>query len=136
MTSTETRPSPRPFLMTARGFALATVVVIVVLFGTAGAIVQAHELKDVHGGAAIALHVVTAGLAAALAGLAYSRSRGWWTAALATAMFVFTFIQASLGKGPTLGIHVPGSLLIVVTTIWLTAWLFSSAAAGSATRTP
>ncbi|MDG4665972.1 hypothetical protein [Mycobacterium sp. 236(2023)] len=123
--------STRSFLLTARLFALATVVVIVALFGTAGALVQAGELKDVHGGAAIVLHVVTGGLMVALAGLAYDRKRAWWTVALAFVIFAYSFVQAALGEGATLGIHVPGSLLIVVGTIWLTVWLFSSASAGN-----
>lgn len=123
------RMSSRPFLLTSRFFAVATIVVIVALFGTAGALVQAGELKDVHGTAAIVLHVVTGGLMVALAGLAYSRKRGWWAAVVAFVILTFSFVQASLGEGPTLGIHVPGSLLIVAGTVWLTAWLFSSAAA-------
>ncbi len=129
MPSTDQQKSSRPFLLTSRIFALATVVVVIGLFGTAGALVQAGELKDVHGAAAIVLHVVTGGLMVGLAGLAYSRGRGWWTAALAFVIFAFSFVQASLGEGPTLRLHVPGSLVIVAGAIWLTAWLFSSAAA-------
>ncbi len=121
------RTSSRPFLITARFFALATVAVVVVLFGTAGALVQAGELKNIHGAAAIVLHVVTGGLMVALAGLAYSRQRGWWAAAVAGVIFAFSFVQAALGEGPTLGVHVPGSLVIVAGTIWLTVWLLSSA---------
>lgn len=132
MPSVETQTSSRPFLLTARAFALATLAVVVVLFGTAGALVQAGELKDIHGGAAIALHVVTGGLMVALAGLAYSRQRGWWTAVFAGVIFMFTFVQAALGEGRTLNFHIPGSLLIVAGTVWLTAWLMSPAS----TRTP
>lgn len=129
MESTDPRPSSRPFLITARVFAVATVLVIVGLFGTAGALVQAGELKEVHGAAAIVLHVVSGGLMVALAGLAYSRQSGWWAAVVAGVVFVYSFVQAALGEGTTLAIHVPGSLLIVAGTIWLTGWLFSSAAA-------
>lgn len=121
------RTSSRPFLITARAFALATVAVIVVLFGTAGTLVQLGELEDIHGVAAIALHVVTGGLMVALAGLAYSRQRGWWAAAVAGVIFVYSFVQAALGEGATLRYHVPGSLVIVAGTIWLTVWLLSSA---------
>lgn len=131
MSSADPHTSYRPFLLTARGFAVTTVVVVIGLFGTAGALVQAGELKDVHGAAAIILHVATGGLMVALAGLAYSRRRGWWTAVVAGAIFIFSFIQAALGEGRTLGIHVPGSLLIVAGTVWLTAWLFSPATADS-----
>ncbi|MBB2991120.1 peptidoglycan/LPS O-acetylase OafA/YrhL [Mycolicibacterium iranicum] len=128
MPDTGRQPSPRPFLLTSRIFALLTVAVVVVLFGTAGALVQAGDLENVHGTAAIVLHVATGGLMVALAGLAYTRRRGWWSAVLAFVVFAFTFIQASLGEGATLNLHVPGSLVIVAATIWLTAWLFSSGA--------
>lgn len=127
MPPADTQTSSRPFLITARAFALATVAVVVVLFGTAGALVQAGELKDFHGTAAIVLHVVTGGLMVALAGLAYSRRRGWWTAVVAAVIFMYSFIQAALGEGATLGIHVPGSLVIVIGAIWLTVWLLSPA---------
>lgn len=129
MAETDERTSPKPFLVTARGFALASVAVVIVLFVTAGELVQAHELEDVHGGAAIALHVVTAGLTAALAGLAYSRGRGWWTAVIAGLVFVYSFVQASLGEGGTLNLHIPGAFFIVAATVWLTVWLFSPSAA-------
>jgi hypothetical protein len=131
MEPADPRTSPRPFLLTARFFALATVAVVVVLFGTAGALVQAGELKDVHGAAAIVLHVVTGGLTVALAGLAYSRGRGWWAAVVAVVIFAYSFVQAALGEGATLRVHVPGSLLIVAGSIWLTVWLLSPAAADS-----
>lgn len=121
----------RPFLITARVFALATIAVIVVLFGTAGTLVQAGELEDIHGGAAIVLHVVSGGLMVALAGLAYSRRRGWWATVVAGVIFVYSFVQAALGEGATLRYHVPGSLVVVAGTIWLTVWLFTSAAAAT-----
>jgi hypothetical protein len=129
MSSADPQTSFRPFLITSRFFALATVAVVIVLFGTAGALVQAGELKNIHGAAAIVLHVVTGGLMVALAGLAYSRQRGWWAAVVAGVIFAFSFVQAALGEGATLGLHVPGSLVIVSGTIWLTVWLLSSAAA-------
>lgn len=129
MSSADPHTSSRPFLITSRFFALANVAVVIVLFGTAGTLVQAGELKNIHGAAAIVLHVVTGGLMVALAGLAYSRQRGWWAAVVAGVIFAFSFVQAALGEGPTLGVHVPGSLVIVSGTIWLTVWLLSSAAA-------
>ncbi|MDA2892652.1 hypothetical protein PDG61_17155 [Mycolicibacterium sp. BiH015] len=127
MPSADQQMSSRPFVLAARFFAAATIVVVVALFGTAGALVQSGELKDIHGAAAIVLHVVTGGLMVALAGLAYSRRRGWWSAVIAFVVFAFSFVQASLGEGPTLRIHVLGSLVIVVATVWLTVWLFSGA---------
>lgn len=129
-----TSPGPteaRPFLLVARVLAVATIAVVVTLFGTAGRVVAAHELVDVHGFAAIALHVTLGGLMVATAGLAYARRRGWWTSALAGVAFVYSFIQAALGEGATIGIHILGSLIVVFSTVWLTAWLFSASAAAT-----
>lgn len=128
MPESDVATSARSFLVTSRGFALATVAVLIVSFVTAGELVQLHGLEDIHGGAAIALHVVTGGLTAALAGLAYSRRRGWWTAVVAGLAFIYSFIQAALGEGDLLKFHIPGALLLVVAVVWLTAWLFSPSA--------
>lgn len=131
MSSTDRAADARPWILASRGFAAATVVVVITLFASAGSLVQAQQLRDVHGTAAIALHVVSGGLMVALAGLAYSRKRGWWTIALAGVVFVYSFIQASLGSGLTIGAHILGSLLIAGGAIWLASWLFSSAPSGN-----
>ncbi|QZT61828.1 hypothetical protein [Mycolicibacterium austroafricanum] len=123
------RPSPDSWLLASRAFAIATLGVVVALFCTAGVLVQSHQLKDTHGAAAIALHVATAGLTLALGGLAFSRERGWWAAGVAGVLFAFTFVQAYLGEGTTLAIHIPGALAVVAATVWLTAWVFSVAPA-------
>ena len=112
------------WLTASRCLAALTVAVVVILFVTAGALIQAHQFEDVHGAAAIALHVSTGALAVALAGLAWQRRTGWWAAGLAAALFAFTFVQAYLGDGTTLAAHVPGALLVTATSISLTCWLF------------
>ncbi|ANI41630.1 hypothetical protein [Mycolicibacterium vaccae] len=124
MPSADSRPSTWPWLLASRVFAVLTVAVVVVLFGTAGRLVQAHQLEDFHGAAAIALHVVSGGLLVALAGLAYERRRGWWAAALACALLVYSFVQAALGESEMLSLHIPGALAVSAATFWLTAWLF------------
>lgn len=116
--------SVRPFLLAARVFALATVLVVFVSFGTAGLLVQEGRAEDVHGYAAIALHVVTGGLLVSLAGLVYAQRRHWWVAIVAAVLFIYTFIQAALGEGATLSLHIPGALLVAAVTVWLTTWLF------------
>ena len=125
MPSVDPQQNTRPFLLASRVFAVATSAVIVMSFGTAGVLVQTGELKDIHGAAAIVLHVVSGGLFVALAGLAYTRRRDWWATALAGLVFVYTFIQAALGESATLGVHIAGSLVIVFGTIFVTSWLFS-----------
>lgn len=124
----DVRTSAKAFLVTARGFALASVAVLIVSFVTAGELVQLHELEDIHGGAAIALHVVTGGLTVALAGAAYYRRSGWWTVVVAGLAFVYTFIQAALGEGDLLKFHIPGALFLVAAVVWVTAWVFSPSA--------
>ena len=117
--------SPAVWLRAARGLVVLTVAVVAVLFITAGEFVQKHQLLDVHGAAAIALHVVSGLLALALVGLARQRGSGWWAAGLATALFAYSFVQAYLGKGHTLAIHIPGALLVTAASIWLACWLFA-----------
>ncbi|MCK0175358.1 hypothetical protein [Mycolicibacterium sp. F2034L] len=119
-------PSSAPFLLAARFFAVATVFVVVVSFGTAGVLVQEGRAEDIHGYAAIALHVVTAGLLVSLGGFVYARRRHWWTAIVAALLLMYTFIQARLGDGATLDLHIPGALLVAIASVWLTAWLFTA----------
>jgi hypothetical protein len=116
--------SPVPWLLFCKCLSVANLGVVAVLFVTAGALVQAGELIDIHGVAAIALHVTSGVLTLTLAGLARSRRHGWWAAGLAFALFVFSFVQAYLGEGPTLDSHVPGALAVTIASVWLVSWLF------------
>ncbi len=117
--------SPAIWLWASRGLAALTVAVVAVLFITAGELVQSNQLEDVHGTAAIALHVVSGALAISMLGLARQRRSGWWAAGLATALFGYSFAQAYLGEGPTLAIHIPGALLAAAAPIALCCWLFT-----------
>jgi hypothetical protein len=112
------------WLNIAKICAVATLVNVVVLFGTAGMLIQKDQLEDVHGTAAIVLHVLTGALALALIAAAVQRQCAWWPAGLAVLLFAYTFLQAYLGKGRTLYLHIPGALLVVIAAVWLTAWLF------------
>jgi apolipoprotein N-acyltransferase len=105
---------------------MLTVAVVAVSFITAGQLIQRQHLVDVHGYAAIALHVSSGVLALALIGLAQSTRRGWGAAILAVVLFAYTFLQAYLGEGRTLYLHIPGALLVAGASVWLTAWLFTS----------
>jgi hypothetical protein len=112
------------WLTIARACAVAVLLNVAVLFVTAGMLVQEGSLEEVHGGAAIALHVFTGGLALALLALAAQRRHGWWAASSAVVLFVYTFLQAYLGKGRTLYLHIPGAFLVIIVSVWLAAWLF------------
>ncbi|WP_422747769.1 hypothetical protein ACN27E_07145 [Mycobacterium sp. WMMD1722] len=115
--------SARPFLLAARVFAVATVLVVFVSFGTAGVLVQQGRAEEVHGYAAIALHVVSAGLLVSVGGLVYERRRHWWAAIVAALLLIYTFIQAALGDSGRLSLHIPGALLVAGAAVWLTTWL-------------
>ncbi|MGP4056863.1 hypothetical protein ACTWP6_18915 [Mycobacterium sp. 4D054] len=133
MPPADRRPSS-PWLRAARVFAVLTLGVVVMMFVTAGEIVQYHRFEDLHGAGAIALHVTSGGLLVGLTGLALDRKTGWWAAVLAGALFVFTFVQAAIGEATTLALHVPGALAVTAATVWLTAWVFYAADATGTAR--
>lgn len=125
MSSTRASSHVSLWITASRVMAVATLVVVVISFVTAGSLIQYQRALDVHGYAAIALHVTSGGLAVALAALSFERKRSWWAPALAVVLFVYSFVQAYLGTGMTIYLHVPGALAVAVASVWLTAWLFS-----------
>lgn len=120
MSSVDTR-----LRLVATCLGVVNVAVVTVLFLTAGKLVQEGQLEDVHGYAAIALHVSSGALSLALLALAWRTKTGAWAAGFAVVLFVYSFLQAYLGKGMTLYLHIPGALLVAALSIWLTAWLFA-----------
>ncbi|MET0900770.1 MAG: hypothetical protein ABWY45_22880 [Mycobacterium sp.] len=122
----------RPLLNVARLLAVVNLAVVVVLFLTAGKLIQENQLLDVHGYGAIVLHVTSGGLLLALLALAWQSKRGWWAPGLAVVLFAYSFLQAYLGKGMTLYLHIPGALLVAALSVWLAAWLFAPRARNSA----
>ena len=124
MSSVASRPQSALWLTLSRVLAVVNVGVVVVLFLTAGVLVQEGRLEDIHGYAAIALHVSSGALSLALLALAWRTKDGWWAAGSAIVLFAYTFLQAYLGKGVTLDLHIPGALLVTAASVWLTAWLF------------
>lgn len=118
--------SPALWLLLSRIFAVLTVLVVLGSFVTAGLLIQEARALDVHGAAAIALHVTTGLLALSLAGLAMRQRSHWWAPGLAFVLFAYSFLQAWLGKGMTIYLHIPGALLVSVAAVWLTAWVFTA----------
>ncbi|CAN5278338.1 hypothetical protein BH11ACT7_BH11ACT7_14450 [soil metagenome] len=112
------------WLIVSRVLAVVNVAVVTVLFLTAGKVVQEGQLLDVHGSAAIALHVSSGLLTLALVGLAREAHARWWAPACAFVLFGYSFVQAYLGEGMTLYMHIPGALLVAALSVWLAAWLF------------
>ena len=124
MSAAQDPPSGQYLLFLARAVALAILVTLAVLFASAGVLVQDGTGLDVHGGAALTIHILTGLLALTLAILARVRKAGIWAAVTGTALFGLTFAQASLGSSATLSFHIGGSLVIAATCTWLTAWTF------------
>ena len=93
------------------------------IFGPAG-----EGAVEWHGGGAIALHVLTGLLT--LVAFWHRRTWGgpWWPTVLAGVVFVATFVEASLGHGESLWIHVPLALVLSVGVAWVAAWTFTRAA--------
>jgi hypothetical protein len=57
-----------------------------------------------------------------------------WPAILAAVVFVASFVQAALGQGGTLYIHVPLALLLLLGSTWLLAWSWLAARQTAAQR--
>lgn len=91
------------------------------LVGNAGAL-------DIHGPAAIAIHVVT-GLQTLAAALLWRATRGpWWPLGVTAGVFVLSFVQAKLGGGDTLDSHLPLAVLLLVGEMLVLSWAWSRAA--------
>jgi hypothetical protein len=113
-------------ISTLRPVQAAAVLSLLVLFWqflSAGRILVGEDATGGHGAGAIALHVAT-GLLLVATVLHGRRTRVWWPAALAAAVFVLTFVQAALGSSGSIVTHVPLALVLTVGTAWLTAWSF------------
>lgn len=125
---TRTQPVPTATreagpIRAVRAAAVASVVVLLWQFATAGQVMSEADAMDAHGAGAIALHVVGALLVVAT--LLHARAGGArWPVVVAAAVFVAGFVQAAVGDAGAMAAHVPGSLVLAVGTVWVTAWAF------------
>jgi predicted anti-sigma-YlaC factor YlaD len=115
--------APVPTLRPVQAAAVLSVLVLLWQFLSAGRILVGEDAVGGHGAGAIALHVTT-GLLLAATVLLGRRTRVWWPAALAAAVFVLTFVQAALGSSGSITTHVPLALVVTVGVVWLAAWSF------------
>ncbi|MCZ2836199.1 hypothetical protein [Modestobacter sp. VKM Ac-2985] len=110
-------------IRTVQATAVLSVVVLLWQFATAGQLMSEADAMDSHGAGAIALHVV--GGLLVVATLLHARAGGArWPVVVAAAVFVAGFVQAWIGDAGNMAAHVPGSLVLAVGTVWLTAWAF------------
>lgn len=112
-------------LLAARCLALANLVALGVLFASAGLYVQDFRGLNVHGMAAIGIHITSGALALVLTLRARVTKTGLVPAIGAVALFVLTFLQALVGGPMTLTFHVSGALVLTVMATWVTIWAFS-----------
>ena len=96
-------------------------------FVTAGEMFPGGGPEELHAVGAITLHVVTG--VVALAAIAWFRPFGGalWPAVVSVLVFAASFVQAAYGARDSLGIHVPGAMLLTVGAVWITAWSFTHA---------
>ncbi|GAB4082433.1 hypothetical protein GCU67_10680 [Modestobacter muralis] len=125
---TRTAPTPTRSTGTIRAVqagAALSVVVLLFQFVTAGQVLaDSSGARDGHGAGAIALHVV--GLLLVVATLRHARAGGArWPVVVSAAVFVAGFVQAALGDSGNMAAHVPGSLVLSIGTVWVTAWAFT-----------
>ena len=118
--------APVSTLRPVQAAAALSVLVLFWQFLSAGRMLVGEDAVGGHGAGAIALHVTT-GLLLVATVLHGRRTRVWWPAALAAAVFVLTFVQAWLGSHDGIAVHVPLALVVTGGTVWLTAWSFRAA---------
>lgn len=116
--------SARHLLLLSRVLAVLTLVALVSLFGSAGVLVQDGTGLNLHGTAAVSLHVLSGLLALALALRAWASGTGLWVAITAVCASLLTYGQAELGGTATLAFHIVGSLVLAMLFTAVTAWSF------------
>ncbi|MBW0101132.1 hypothetical protein [Pseudonocardia sp. KRD291] len=94
-------------------------------FVTAGELFPGGGPEELHAVGAITLHVVTG--VVALAAVAWFRPFGGslWPAVVAVLVFAASFVQAAYGARDSLGVHVPGAMVLTVGAVWVAAWSFT-----------
>ena len=120
-----TRPAAAPVLRVAQLLAVLTAATVVLIFGTAGVLVQDGRAEGLHGTGAVLLHVTSGLLTLALGVLAAQRRISWAGPIIAAALFGLSFLQASYGSRATLDLHVPGAFVISALAVGLTVWLLT-----------
>lgn len=113
-------------LVAARVTALINVAVVILLFVSAGLLVEESRALGVHGFGAIALHVTSGALALNLLVLAWRAKTGGVAAAVSVALFALTFLQASLGSALDIALHISGSVVLTLMAAGLASWTFST----------
>ena len=129
----EAAASPRRDVGVFRTVAVASLLVLVYQFATAGQIlVESQSAELLHWIGSYAVHVLFGLLALAAAAHWWLRRVTVWPTVVAALVFVLSFVQAYFGHAGALGWHVPVALGLTVGTVWVAAWSFTVGARQSA----
>jgi hypothetical protein len=123
---TATRTAPSGLVTALRVTSVLAALIIVVQGVTAGEILARNPSAEmVHSLGAYATHVFCG--IAAIAAFLVVRATGarWWPVVLAVVVFVVGFVQAALGSGGVMAVHVPLAMVLLVGAVWLAAWSFT-----------
>ena len=123
MTRDTTVAAPTSTIRPVQAAAALSLLVLSWQFLSAGRLMAGEDALGSHGAGAIALHAAT-GLLLLATGVHARRTRVWWPAVLAAAVFVLTFAQAWLGSHGGITVHIPLAMVLTVGTVWLAAWAF------------
>lgn len=102
----------------ARIAALLTLASLTVLFISAGQLVQDSRGLNVHSVGAVAIHICSGLLAAALAVHTWRTRTEVLLTAVALTLFGLTFIQAGLGGRSTLALHIVVAFILSLLSAW------------------
>jgi hypothetical protein len=90
---------------------------------TAGQIFSGSGAAEgVHGGGAIAFHVVSAFMTISAAMLWWATRGSIWPTAISALVFLIGLLQAYLGDLGVLSVHVPLALALTIGTAWVLTW--------------
>lgn len=120
-----TTSSASAWLRVSQLLAVLTAATVVLIFGSAGVLVQDGRAEGLHGTGAILLHITSGLLTLSLGMAAYQRRITWAAPVVAAALFGLSFLQASYGSGSTLDLHVPGAFVVSALSIGLAVWLLT-----------
>jgi hypothetical protein len=123
---TATRTASSGTVTALRVTSVLSVLVIVVQGVTAGEIlVRSASAEMLHSLGAYGVHVF--GGLAAIAAVLVVRATGArpWPWIVAAVVFVVGFVQAALGSGGVMAVHVPLAMVLLVGAVWVAVWSFS-----------
>ncbi|MFR9801108.1 hypothetical protein ACL02T_02260 [Pseudonocardia sp. RS010] len=113
-----------PAVMTLLRVLAVLAALMIVLQGVSAGEILSRSATAValHSAGAIVVHVLT-GLTAIVAFLVARSARGpWWPPIVAAVVFAVSFVQAALGSGGVMAVHVPLAMVLLVGSVAVLGW--------------